>query len=51
MPRAIALRLRWYGTGEPELVFVERKTHRDSWTGESSVKERFIIKPKEVPLL
>ena len=50
-PGAIALRLRWYGTGEPELVFVERKTHRDSWTGESSVKERFIIKPKEVPLL
>eukprot|EP00614_Pseudopedinella_elastica_P010020 CAMPEP_0172590006 /NCGR_PEP_ID=MMETSP1068-20121228/8496_1 /TAXON_ID=35684 /ORGANISM="Pseudopedinella elastica, Strain CCMP716" /LENGTH=804 /DNA_ID=CAMNT_0013385687 /DNA_START=190 /DNA_END=2604 /DNA_ORIENTATION=- len=50
-PGAIALRLRWYGTGEPELVFVERKTHRDSWTGEVSVKERFIIKPKEVQLL
>ena len=50
-PGAIALRLRWYGTGEPELVFVERKTHRDTWTGESSVKERFIIKPKEVELL
>jgi len=50
-PGAIALRLRWYGTGEPELVFVERKTHRDSWTGEVSVKERFIISPKEVPLL
>lgn len=40
-----------YGTGEPELVFVERKTHRDSWTGDVSVKERFIIKPREVPLL
>lgn len=50
-PGAIALRLRWYGTGEPELVFVERKTHRDSWTGEVSVKERFIIRPDEVPLL
>jgi len=50
-PGAIAIRLRWYGTGEPELVFVERKTHRDSWTGDVSVKERFIIKPKEVPLL
>jgi len=50
-PGAIALRLRWYGTGEPTLVFVERKTHRDSWTGEVSVKERFIIKPSEVPLL
>lgn len=47
-PGAIALRLRWYGTGTPELVFVERKTHRDSWTGEVSVKERFIINEKQV---
>ena len=30
---AIALRLRWYDTEDPELVFVERKTHRDTWTG------------------
>lgn len=47
-PGAIALRLRWYGNGAPETVFVERKTHRDTWTGEVSVKERFIIKEKEV---
>ena len=41
---AIALRLRWYATGEPTgLVFVERKTHRDKWTGETSAKERFIV--------
>ena len=25
-------------------IFVERKTHREDWTGEKSVKERFIIK-------
>jgi len=50
-PGAVALRLRWYGTGEPTLVFVERKTHRDSWTGDESVKERFNIKPEDVPLL
>lgn len=25
-------------------VFVERKTHREDWTGEKSVKERFTIK-------
>jgi len=50
-PGAIALRLRWYGTGEPKLVFVERKTHRDSWTGEVSVKERFIIPAEKVPAL
>mmetsp|Transcript_31907 Transcript_31907/g.48936 ORF Transcript_31907/g.48936 Transcript_31907/m.48936 type:complete len:715 (+) Transcript_31907:208-2352(+) len=47
-PGAIAIRLRWYGTGDPSLVFVERKTHRDKWTGEVSVKERFIIKEEEV---
>jgi SPX domain protein involved in polyphosphate accumulation len=41
-PGAIALRHRWYGTGTPELVFVERKTHRESWAGEVSGKDRFI---------
>jgi SPX domain protein involved in polyphosphate accumulation len=40
---AIALRLRWYGPGEPTTVFVERKTHNESWTGDVSVKERFIV--------
>jgi len=48
IPGAIALRLRWYGASEPHLVFVERKTHRDKWTGEVSVKERFTVKEKEV---
>ena len=43
-----AIRLRWYGTGDPKLVFVERKTHKDSWTGEVSVKERFTLKEKNV---
>jgi SPX domain protein involved in polyphosphate accumulation len=42
-PGAIALRLRWYGAGEPSLVFCERKTHREKWTGEVSVKERFTV--------
>jgi len=43
-PGAIALRLRWYGVGDPKLVFVERKTHNDKWTGEVSVKERFVVR-------
>lgn len=47
-PGAIALRMRWYGTSTPETVFVERKTHRDSWAGEVSVKERFIVPEKQV---
>jgi SPX domain protein involved in polyphosphate accumulation len=43
-PGAIALRLRWYGNGDPKMVFVERKTHNDKWTGEVSVKERFVVR-------
>eukprot|EP00981_Chlorochromonas_danica_P013550 scaffold6470_cov243-Ochromonas_danica.AAC.2 len=50
-PGAIALRFRWYGTGTPDVVFVERKTHRDSWTGEVSVKERFTIREDQVQSL
>lgn len=47
-PGAIALRLRWYGNKSPETVFVERKTHREKWMGEMSVKERFTIKESQV---
>jgi hypothetical protein len=50
-PGAIALRVRWYGTGIPELAFIERKTHRESWCGDISVKERFIVPESQVPLL
>lgn len=45
---AQALRLRWYGNMDQTEVFVERKTHHEDWTGESSVKERFAIKEKHV---
>lgn len=47
-PNAIALRMRWYSTAKPETVFVERKTHRESWAGDVSVKERFIVPESEV---
>eukprot|EP00804_Cyclotella_cryptica_P028919 CCRYP_008471-RA/>CCRYP_008471-RA protein AED:0.27 eAED:0.27 QI:0/0.66/0.5/1/0.66/0.5/4/208/694 len=47
-PGAIAFRLRWYGAGDPKMVFFERKTHRDTWTGEASAKERFIVDESEV---
>lgn len=30
-PGAIALRIRWYGSEPPRMVFFERKTHRESW--------------------
>ncbi|KAK9825865.1 hypothetical protein WJX81_006134 [Elliptochloris bilobata] len=51
-PNAIAVRIRWYDQGEPKLCFVERKTHRESWKGEESVKERFMLpESKMVPYL
>ena len=37
-----------YDTGMPKVVFVERKTHEDSWTGELSVKERFALPADKV---
>ncbi|KAG5638485.1 hypothetical protein H0H81_012417 [Sphagnurus paluster] len=41
---AEAIRLRWYGDVDNKTIFVERKTHREDWTGEKSVKARFPIK-------
>ncbi|KAG2069044.1 hypothetical protein BDR04DRAFT_1205872, partial [Suillus decipiens] len=41
---AEAIRLRWYGDMDVKTIFVERKTHREDWTGEKSVKARFPIK-------
>ena len=47
---ATLVRLRWYGdtVGDETEVFVERKTHHESWTTDTSVKERFRIKAKHV---
>ncbi|MCJ1379633.1 hypothetical protein MMC17_002735 [Xylographa soralifera] len=45
---AEAIRLRWYGGMDTDLIFVERKTHREDWTGEKSVKARFSLKEKNV---
>lgn len=45
---AEAVRLRWYGGMDIDTIFVERKTHREDWTGEKSVKARFSLKEKNV---
>ncbi|CCK72996.1 Vtc4p KNAG_0M01430 [Huiozyma naganishii CBS 8797] len=45
---AEAHRLRWYGGMGTDTIFVERKTHREDWTGEKSVKARFALKEKHV---
>jgi len=45
---AQAVRLRWYGDINNTQIFVERKTHREDWTGEKSVKARFPIKEDKV---
>ncbi|KAI7879527.1 SPX-domain-containing protein [Lichtheimia hyalospora FSU 10163] len=43
---AEAIRMRWYGGMDTNTIFVERKTHREDWTGDPSVKARFPIKEK-----
>lgn len=40
--------MRWYGSMDNEIIFVERKTHREDWTGEKSVKARFSLKEKNM---
>lgn len=45
---AEAIRLRWYGGMQLDQIFVERKTHREDWTGEKLVKARFSLKEKKV---
>ncbi|KAE8449332.1 hypothetical protein EG329_008233 [Mollisiaceae sp. DMI_Dod_QoI] len=45
---AEAIRMRWYGDVDNETIFVERKTHREDWTGEKSVKARFSCKEKNM---
>ncbi|KAJ1551586.1 vacuolar transporter chaperone [Nowakowskiella sp. JEL0078] len=43
------LRFRWYGQwNKTEDVWVERKTHHESWVGVKSIKERFPIKEKDL---
>ncbi|KAF7457162.1 VTC domain protein [Cryptosporidium felis] len=49
--KAQLFRLRWYGSNSGSTdkeIFVERKTHHESWTGEKSAKERFSIPQKYV---
>ncbi|PLW57956.1 hypothetical protein PCANC_00748 [Puccinia coronata f. sp. avenae] len=45
---AEAIRMRWYGDMSVTQIFVERKTHREDWTGEKSVKARFSIKEDQL---
>ncbi len=42
---ATLVRVRWYGdaAGDETEVYVERKTHHESWTTDSSVKERRVL--------
>jgi SPX domain protein involved in polyphosphate accumulation/uncharacterized membrane protein YidH (DUF202 family) len=46
-------RIRWYGPptvpSAKSVVFMERKTHHESWTGMDSVKERFDLPVSRVP--
>ena len=45
------VRFRWYGPNEgspDQEVFIERKIHHESWVDESSSKDRFCVKQKQV---
>lgn len=45
------IRCRWYGDNDGDAykeIFVERKTHHESWTGAKSTKERFALPQKRV---
>lgn len=51
------VRIRWYGDlwqgsgqGTGGVVFVERKTHHESWTQDKSTKERFPMRCGDVPV-
>ncbi len=45
---AEAIRMRWYGGMDVKTIFVERKTHREDWTGEKSVKARFPLREDQL---
>ena len=50
--KAMATRIRWYGARDPadgdKSIFVERKTHRNAYTGLMSTKERGCIKQRDM---
>ncbi len=48
LQNAEAIRLRWYGSKKPSILFVERKRHEEYWTGETSKKVRFQIYEKDI---
>jgi len=45
---SINVRMRTYGKGPYRYVYVERKTHHESWVGEASIKQRFAVKEKHL---
>lgn len=50
--KAMVTRIRWYGARDPadgdKSIFIERKTHRNAYTGLASAKERGCIKQRDV---
>ena len=50
--KAMVTRIRWYGARDPtdgnKSIFIERKTHRNAYTGLTSAKERGCIRQRDV---
>lgn len=51
---ASLFRVRWYGEKRPqgdELLFLELKTHHESWTWDKSVKQRVVLRERDMTIL
>lgn len=49
--RASVIRVRWYGDRDPgplQELFIERKVHREGWTGERSYKVKGCSGPRQL---
>lgn len=47
-------RVRWYGNKKPqgdELLFLELKTHHESWVMDKSIKQRVVLREKDLAAL
>lgn len=54
MEGATLFRVRWYGEKRPhgdQLLFLELKTHHESWTWDKSVKQRVSLRERDMTIL
>lgn len=47
-PNAVTMRLRWFGSPDPKIVWLERKTHRESWRGDETIRDSCPLRDDKV---